>query len=122
MDDPPVRTLPYDDPTYVERLTPCTELLWDVAFEVLGAGSSVILDWNFWSRQRRADALHRARGHSVSLHWLDVPLEEVVRRAKDRVAQSPSDAHPVNEDGVRHFATIFEPPDQDEGLLIIAHS
>jgi predicted kinase len=49
----------HDDPAYVERLVPCTELMWDVAFATVTAGSSVVLDWNFWTGSvvgRRASA------------------------------------------------------------------
>lgn len=113
----------YDDPAYVERLAPCTDLMWDVAVEVTRAGSSVILDWNFWSRARRADARARAAAAAVDVvvHWLDVPLNEVVRRARRRLEDQPSDAHQVHELDVRHFAMIFEPPSAAEGLAIERH-
>ena len=78
--------LPHEDPAYVEQLAPCTELLWDIALNVLGVGASVVLDWNFWSRNRRQEARERANaaGYPVLLHWLDVPVDAVVQRARTR--------------------------------------
>lgn len=115
--------LPYDDPAYVERLGPCTDLLWDVALDVLSAGSSVVLDWNFWSVERRAEARDRARagGFPIHVHWLDVPVETAIARARSRLADDPPDAHRLDDDSIRHFATIFEPPTDDEGLLLTRH-
>ncbi len=115
--------LPHDDPAYIAKLEPCTELLWDVAFEIVAAGSDVILDWNFWSRKRRAEARRRSEtaGFPVQLHWLDVPVEEVVARASARLTAAPADAHLIDEDGVRQFLTIFQPPADDEGLPLTRH-
>ena len=116
--------LRHDDPVYAERLEPCTELMWDVALDVLRVGVSVVLDWNHWNRQSRLEAAVRARsaGYDVVLHFLDVPLATVMDRARVRLAAAPIDAHRISEEGVRHFATIFEPPTADEGLPIIRHS
>ena len=54
-----------------------------------------MLDWNQWSRQRRAEWRDTARqaGYDVLLHHID-------------------------ETGVRHLAGIFEPPHAGEGLPI----
>jgi predicted kinase len=115
--------LGYEEPGYVERLGPCTELLWDTALAIVTADASVVLDWNFWSRERRADARRRAAaaGVAVRLHWLDLPVDVAVERARTRLAAQPADAHRIGEDGVRHMATIFEPPEDAEGILITRH-
>ena len=115
--------LRHDDPLYVERLGPCTDLMWDVALDALHAGVSAVLDWNHWSRRRRLEARDRARsaGFDVVVHFLDVPLTTVIERAHGRMAAAPADAHSIDEDGVRQFAAIFEPPSQDEGIALIRH-
>lgn len=114
----------FDDPDYVERLGPCTTLMWDLALEIVRSGSRVILDWNFWSRERRMEARRRAEvaGVGVVVHWVDHPVEEVIERARHRLRAHPADAHEIDEKNVRHFATIFEPPTEDEGLPIERHS
>ena len=42
------------DPRYVAHLEPCQDLIWDIAVQVLAVGHDVVLDWNQWSRERRA--------------------------------------------------------------------
>lgn len=113
----------HDEPRYVARLDPCTELLWDVAVDIVRSGSSVVLDWNFWSRARRSEARKRAEtmGVDVVVHWLDVPVEEVVRRALRRRDDQAPGAHEIDEPGVRHLAAIFEAPSDDEGIAIERH-
>jgi predicted kinase len=113
----------YDDPTYIARLQPCTEVLWDVATGIVGAGSSVILDWNFWNRELRSQARHRADacGAALVVHWLDVPVDLAAQRAKARLNDHPPDAHDIDEGAVRQFATIFEPPTTDESVAIDHH-
>lgn len=114
--------IPYADPAYPTQLEPCTNLLWDVAVDVLGLGTSVVLDWNHWSVQRRSDARDRANaaGFNVVVHYLDVPVDVAIERA-ERLAANPADAHHIDEEGVRHMATIFEPPTAAEGLTIVRH-
>src|SRR4051795_13417753 len=63
----------------------------ELAFELLAAGRSCILDFGLWSREER-DALRvraRALGVRVELHFLDVALEELVRRTARRYADAP---------------------------------
>ncbi|MEY2426158.1 MAG: hypothetical protein QOI61_1730 [Actinomycetota bacterium] len=113
----------YDDPAYVERLGPCTELLWDVAVQIVAVGSSVVLDWNFWSRERRSEARQRAEatGADLVVHWIDIPVEEVVERALARAKPGPLHAHEIDAEGVRHLAAIFESPDHAEGFRLERH-
>jgi predicted kinase len=113
----------YDDPLYVERLGPCTELLWDIALAIVAAGSNVVLDWNFWSRERRAEARERAHHVGVELvvHWVDVDVAEAVARADVRGRERRLDAHDVGEPGIRHSALIFEPPTAAERIAITRH-
>jgi predicted kinase len=115
--------LRHDDTEYVAALTPCTLLIWDVAIDALRLGQSVIMDWNHWNPERRSESRDRARtaGFDTVLHHLDVPLEVAVTRARQRLAAAPADSHAIDEAGVRHFATIFQPPTAGEQLTIITH-
>jgi predicted kinase len=107
--------LRFDEPEYAERLGPCQEVIWQTAAQVLAAGVDVVLDWNQWSRDRRALWTERARagGHAVTLFWIDVPVEVAIDRAQGRTAEF---AHRVDGHGVRHLASLFEPPTNDEGI------
>jgi predicted kinase len=112
--------LRYDDPEYARAVGAAIEELWAAADEHLRGGRDVVLDWNQWSRERRADARLRATrlGAEIVLHWVDVPVETAVRRARTR--DDPG-SHRLDEPGVRHLATIFEDPDPTEGIAIIRH-
>lgn len=65
-----VHDLRYDDPAYPALADRCKDLIWDTALQVLGAGVDVVLDWNQWSRERRAEwaARARAQGSEPVLH------------------------------------------------------
>jgi predicted kinase len=84
---------------------------------VLRLGHGVVLDWNQWSRQRRARWRDTARqaGCDVVLHHVDVPVEVAVTRAR---ARTDHDSHEIDEAGVRHLAEIFEPPTPNEDIPI----
>lgn len=112
--------LRHDDPAYAERIQGCQDPIWEMARQVLAVGHPVILDWNHWSRDRRAASRERAEGagYPCILHWLDVPLETAVAQARARSAADAPHAHDIDEDGVRFFATIFQPPEADEGVVV----
>lgn len=121
--------LRFDDPAYPERAARCQELIWDTAVEVLDAGSDVVLDWNQWSRERRAFWRDRAQrsGHDVVLHHIQATVDTAVRRAAARSAAQqqaataggdPLPVHDLDEAAVRHLAELFEMPDDAEGLQI----
>jgi predicted kinase len=107
----------YDSPEYVSKLVPCKELIWDLALEVLRLGHDVVLDWNQWSRERRAEWRTRVEraGYRPVLHWIDVPLRVAIART---TARSDDHAHVIDEAGVRQHSEIFESPSDDEGLEI----
>jgi predicted kinase len=111
----------YDAPEYGPLAERGKLLIWDIAGQVLALGHDVILDWNSWSRARRAIWGDRARasGFGVLLHYVLVPLEVAIARAGHRAADNVAGAHRLDAAGQRHFATIFEAPAADEGLPMI---
>lgn len=112
--------LDYDDPAYVAAVGPCTELLWDVAADSLRGGLSVVLDWNHWSRERRAETKTRCAqlGVELQVHFVDASVETALAQA---LARRDDDSHVLDEAGVRHSAAILEPPSADEGFVIVRH-
>jgi predicted kinase len=115
--------LRYDDPVYVSRLDGCKALIWDTACQVLTTGHDVVLDWNQWSRERRAEWASAAMqvGATPVLHFVDVSLDTAIARAASRSASDPF-SHDLDEAGVRHMATIFETPTDEEGIEIVVYS
>jgi len=109
--------LSFDDELYPCQADKCRALIWDLAAQVLHTGTSVVLDWNMWSRSRRAEAVQRAAdlGVTCHLHHVVVPLDVAIQRATDR--RDPR-AHRLDADAVRHLAELFEPPEEPEGFVL----
>src|SRR5262245_52540373 len=109
--------LAYDDPRYGPLAGRCQELMWDLAKQVLNCGSDVVLDWNQWSRGRRA--VWRDRALSVGavpiLHHFTIPVEVAIARA---AARHDAESHRLTGDAIRHLTSLFEPPQVDEGIVI----
>ena len=68
--------------------------------------------------ERDGSRMGRGRlGAEVELHYLDAPLEELIERADRRTASGEWTASPITRDHFNEWATIFQPPDEDEFLL-----
>lgn len=106
---------------YGVRAEEVKDLIWSVAEQVLHSGTDVVLDWNSWSRQRRAWAIQRAQavGAEVHLHWLRTPVEEASGRAARRARAATLYAHRITREDNEHLNTLMEPPSESEGLWLI---
>ncbi len=105
----------YDDQLRVRVEAQLIEL----AFELLAAGRSCILDFGLWSREER-DALRlRARGQGVrvELHVLDVELDELVRRSAKRYADASHTTAEISAEQLAIWAATFETPSVAERHL-----
>jgi predicted kinase len=93
--------------------------LWDLTQELLANGQSVILEWGHWARVERDEKrlVARALGAGVELHYLHAPLEELIERAERRNASGEWSASPMEQTHFEEWATIFQPPDEQEILL-----
>jgi predicted kinase len=93
--------------------------LWTLTQELLSKSQSVILEWGHWARVERDEKRlgARALGAGVELHYLDAPLEELIKRADRRTASGEWTASPMTKAHFEEWATIFQPPDEDEFLL-----
>ena len=109
--------LRFDDERYPALAATCREPIWDLTAQVVATDSSVVLDWNMWSRDRRADAVQRAAALDVPvhLHYLVLAVEVAVQRAERR--RDPH-AHSLDASAVRHLAGLFEPPAATEGFSL----
>ena len=109
--------LSYDRPGYPAAAAACRELIWDTAVQVLRTGAPVILDWNLWSRERRAEWVGRAADVDAScvLHYLEVPLQTALDQGQ---ATTFSTAHTLSPDAIRHLAALFEPPTDAEDFVL----
>jgi predicted kinase len=92
------------------------QTLWTHAQQLLRLHVSVILDFGFWGRSERDEKRNAARdlGVPVELHYLDAPLDELVRRLDGRNATGPV---VITRALLAGYATLIQPPDQDELAL-----
>ena len=106
---------------YGELAETCKLLIWDTARQVLQCGTDVVLDWNQWSRGRRAVWAGKAEaaGAAVVVHYVRTPLQASIQRAAGRAARWEAGSHRIGEADVRHLAGIFEEPEPSEGLRIL---
>lgn len=93
--------------------------LWVLSQDLLNRGQSVILEWGHWARAERDEKRlgARALGVGVELHFLDVPLKELIERAARRNVSGEWTASPMSRAHFETWATIFQPPDEAEILL-----
>jgi predicted kinase len=93
--------------------------LWALTQELLAHGQSVILEWGHWARAERDEKRlgARALGVGVELHYLDVPLEELIARAERRNASGEWSASPMTRAHFEQWAITFQAPDEDELML-----
>lgn len=111
-----------DDPEYGPAAERAKELIWSVASQCLGLGLDVVLDWSQWSRERRKAWSSRATDASanVVIHYLEVPLDEALRRLAARNLERPPGTHQLGIDEARSFfEEYFEPPHINEGLELV---
>jgi predicted kinase len=91
-------------------------LQWGVAARCLASGLDVVLENGFWTRADRD--VYRARGKAmgavVRLHFLDVSIDELVRRVIARNAALPPDAFAVNPKDIPEWAAAFDAPSAAE--------
>ena len=87
-------------------------LQWTLAQDFLRAGATVIIEWGTWAREERDVLRVRARelGATVELRFLDVPMDELWRRIRERDLEVPPVAHSQLGD----WSRVFEPPDAAE--------
>ena len=78
--------LSFDSAGYGSRAEICKDIIWGAAQQVLLCGVDVVLDWNQWSRSRRATWRDNAlnAGFTPTLHLMDMPLETALERVAPR--------------------------------------
>ena len=110
---------PYDEP----QRAVVEQLQWDVAMRALELGTSVILDFGFWSRRERDDFRARAAalGVGFEIHFVDAPRSELVARLAARNATAGPGDVLVDAEALDRYISWFEPPAPDE-LAILGES
>ena len=107
---------PYDEP----RRAIVEGIQWDVARRALALGTSVILDFGFWSRRERDDFRARAAalGTGFEIHHVEATRDELIARLSAR-NQSPDLGDVVVDAATLDaYIPLFEPPEKDENAIL----
>jgi predicted kinase len=90
-------------------------LQWTVAQNLLMLGLSVIIEWGTWSKEERDRLRLRARslGAAVELHFLDVPMDEILLRIRQRNREEP----PIEPLDLVKWENLFQRPSPEEMAL-----
>lgn len=107
------------DPNEEEMHTKMQVRLWELAKEILSTGQDVVLENGLWTRAERDDKRRDAErlGVETELHYLNVPLDELVRRLETRNTASEHGHAVVTQEDIHSYAKIFEAPDDQELAL-----
>jgi len=108
-----------DDPDHSRhnaRHSKLEALLWELATQSLARGTSVILDFGFWTKAERDEFRRRARdlGVDFRIHFADAPEAVLLERLAARNAERPPGTFHIREAEMRQWFDIFERPTRDE--------
>jgi predicted kinase len=90
-------------------------LQWAQSQRLLALGLTVIIEWGTWSRSERDELRNGARklGALVELHYLDQPMEVLMKRIKSRGMEKP----PIQREQLLEWSQIFQAPTAEEFAL-----
>lgn len=110
------------DPAHDRRHDAVEALMWRVASTVLARGVDVILDFGFWARVEREDFAARAAalGATTTIHFMDVPRDELLARLTRRNEEAPEHAFIISAEDLLGWLARFEPVTADELAVIAA--
>ena len=102
--------------TYVER---AEGLLFRISLDIVRMGIDVILDWGFWTREKRdyARQFYKENGVACELHYLEVPDRLWQQRIaeRDRLVENGSvSAYYVDKGLAEKCLEFFQVPDENE--------
>jgi predicted kinase len=102
---------------YMERKRRCIEQIWNVACDLVAAGSNVVLELGLIQRGDRAEFYSRvdAAGYQLKVHVLDAPREVRRQRVRERNAAKGSTFFmPVPDEIFELASDLWQIPDETE--------
>lgn len=93
--------------------------LFEKSVEMVHAGANVLLEWGFWTREKRSAArkFYEDRGIVCEFHYIDVP-DDVWRRNIEKrnqaVLAGETSAYFVDEGLMKKLEALFETPSKEE--------
>jgi len=92
---------------------------WTLAQRLLSLGVTVIMENGFWSKRERdsmRDVAH-SLGASVTLYYLDAPIDELLARVNARVMDDSATHVAITGTQMREWSGLFERPSASEAAL-----
>ncbi len=93
--------------------------LLEKSLEILKTGINVVLDWGFWTREKRdfMREYYTSRGVKCEFHYIDVSCDRwkdnIARRNRD-VLEEKTSAYYIDSNLAKKFDSIFEEPERSE--------
>ena len=83
----------------------------------------MILESGFWSRSERDEkrSWARSKGIRVELHFLDVPIPELLRRVQARHSKDHNSEAYITRDHLEEWSQVFQAPDEKELAMYDTH-
>ena len=110
---------PYLGDRHDEIAARAREYLYGKAFELIAGGIDVVLDWGFWTRSMRQEAIARCKEKGAAFEWHGVFPEDAVWR--ERIAKRNAGIMCGEESGyivdgglMKKFQNLFEMPERSE--------
>lgn len=101
------------------------QLLRQKAADICKNGTSVILDWGFWTQKSRQEirSFFEAQGIPCELHYLEVSdsvWQSRIRKRNEHAAVHPESAYVVDQNLAEKFERLFEVPSPGEADVILS--
>lgn len=101
---------------YTERIQ---NYLFEKSLEIVAVGTSVILDWGFWTKEKRtwAREFYKSKNVECELHYIDISKETWKARINKRnqsVIAGEASAYIVDSNLAAKFESRFEQPAKEE--------
>ncbi len=101
---------------YAEKIQ---KYLFDKSVEMINSGSDAVLDWGFWTKQKRSAAkdFYKNRNIKCELHYIDISdtvWKEHISLRNKMVQAGETQAYIIDHELMRKFESYFEPPTEDE--------
>ena len=93
--------------------------LFGKSIEILKAGINVLLDWGFWTKEKRRQAreFYDGFGMACEFHYIDTPdnvWEKNIEKRNKAVLEGKTDAYYVDEGLRKKLEAAFEKPGREE--------
>ncbi len=95
--------------------------IWEKAEALIGAGTDVILDFGFWSRESRDRARSRveAAGAVATVYSMSCPRQVALERTLERSINPPPDSLWIDLPAFEKLDALYEPMQDDEDFISV---